>query len=138
MTYTENVRLALQAIKSNRLRTMLTALIIAIGLSALVGILTTLDAVKKSMTEAFSNMGANSFNIRNRGSGIRIGGPCEGPKPFKSIRFEDAMAFKKRLVAPATVTVSEVFKQRLCHGITFGDLKIIWFPDLDLTDIPKL
>jgi putative ABC transport system permease protein len=108
MTYTENVRLALQAIKSNRLRTMLTALIIAIGLSALVGILTTLDAVKKSMTEAFSNMGANSFNIRNRGSGIRIGGPGEGPKPFKSIRFEDAMAFKKRLVAPATVTVSVV------------------------------
>lgn len=108
MTYTENVRLALQAIKSNRLRTMLTALIIAIGLSALVGILTTLDAVKKSMTEAFSNMGANSFNIRNRGTGIRIGGPGERPKPFKSIRFEDAMAFKKRLIAPATVTVSVV------------------------------
>ena len=106
MTYTENVRLALQAIKSNRLRTMLTALIIAIGLSALVGILTTLDAVKKSMTEAFSNMGANSFNIRNRGSGIRIGGPGEGPKPFKSIRYEDALAFKTRLVAPATVTIS--------------------------------
>ena len=45
MTYTENVRLALQSIKSNRLRTMLTALIIAIGLSALVGILTTIDAI---------------------------------------------------------------------------------------------
>lgn len=87
---------------------MLTALIIAIGLSALVGILTTLDAVKKSMTEAFSNMGANSFTIRNRGSGIRIGGPGQGPKPFKSIRYEDAIALKKRLVAPASVTVSVI------------------------------
>lgn len=108
MTYTENIRLALQAIKGNRLRTMLTALIIAIGLSALVGILTTLDAVKKSMTEAFSNMGANSFTIRNRGTGIRIGGPGQGPKPFKSIRYEDALALKKRLVAPASVTVSVI------------------------------
>jgi putative ABC transport system permease protein len=108
MTYTENIRLALQAIKSNRLRTMLTALIIAIGLSALVGILTTLDAVKKSMTEAFSNMGANSFTIRNRGTGIRIGGPGQGPKPFKSIRYEDAIALKKRLVAPASVTISVI------------------------------
>jgi putative ABC transport system permease protein len=108
MTYTENIRLALQAIKGNRLRTMLTALIIAIGLSALVGILTTLDAVKKSMTEAFSNMGANSFTIRNRGTGIRIGGPGQGPKPFKSIRYEDAIALKKRLVAPASVTVSVI------------------------------
>lgn len=106
MTYTENVRIALQSIKSNRLRTMLTALIIAIGLSALVGILTTLDAVKKSMTDAFSSMGANSFNIRNRGTGIRIGGSGKRPKPFKSIRYEDAIAFKKRLNAPATVAVS--------------------------------
>ena len=106
MTYTENVRLALQSIKSNRLRTMLTALIIAIGLSALVGILTTLDAVKKSMTEAFSSMGANSFTIRNRGIGIRIGGNGSRPKPFKSIRYEDALAFKNQLQTPATVAVS--------------------------------
>ena len=106
MTYTENVRIALQSIKSNRLRTLLTALIIAIGLSALVGILTTLDAVKKSMTDAFSSMGANSFNIRNRGTGIRIGGSGKRPKPFKSIRYEDAIAFKKRLKTPAAVAVS--------------------------------
>ncbi len=106
MTYTENVRLALQSIKSNRLRTMLTALIIAIGLSALVGILTTLDAVKKSMTEAFSSMGANSFTIRNRGTGIRIGGQGNRPKPFRSIKYEDAISFKERLNTPATVAVS--------------------------------
>ncbi|PTS99463.1 ABC transporter [Pedobacter sp. HMWF019] len=106
MTYTENVRLALQSIQSNRLRTMLTALIIAIGLSALVGILTTLDAVKKSMTEAFSSMGANAFTIRNRGTGIRVGGPGQRPKAFKSIRFEDAIAFKERLQTPATVSIS--------------------------------
>jgi putative ABC transport system permease protein len=106
MTYTENIKLALQSITGNRLRTMLTALIIAIGLSALVGILTTLDAVKKSMTEAFSSMGANSFNIRNRGTGIRIGGSGHRPKPFKSIRYEDAIAFKERLNTPAKVAVS--------------------------------
>ncbi len=106
MTYTENVRLALHSIKSNRLRTMLTALIIAIGLTALVGILTTLDAVKTSMTEAFSSMGANSFNIRNRASGIRIGGPGQRPKPFASIRYEEALDFKDQLNAPATVSVS--------------------------------
>ncbi len=106
MTYTENVRLALQSIKSNRLRTMLTALIIAIGLSALVGILTTLDAVEKSMTEAFSSMGANSFTIRNRGSGIRVGNPGQRPKPFLSIRYEEALEFKDRLNTAAIVAVS--------------------------------
>ncbi|MBE9602798.1 ABC transporter permease [Pedobacter sp. MC2016-24] len=108
MTYTENVRLALQSIKSNRLRTLLTALIIAIGLSALVGILTTLDAVKKSMTDAFSSMGANSFTIRNRGTGIRIGGSGQRQKPFKSIRYAEAIALKERLNTPASMAVSVI------------------------------
>jgi len=102
MNYRENIRLALESIKGNRLRTMLTALIIAIGLMALVGILTTLDAVKKSMTDAFSSMGANSFTIRNRGTGIRIGNG-KRPKPFKAIRYEDAVKFKDSLNTPATV-----------------------------------
>jgi putative ABC transport system permease protein len=106
MTYTENVRLAIQSIKSNRLRTLLTALIIAIGLSALVGILTTLDAVKNNMTKAFSSMGANSFTIRNRGMGIRIGGGGQRAKPFRAIKYEDAISLKERLNAPATVAIS--------------------------------
>ncbi len=106
MTYKENVKLALESIKGNRLRTMLTALIIAFGLMALVGILTTINAIKQSMTDAFSSMGANSFTIRNRGTGIRIGGGGKRPKPFKSIRYEDAVSFKERLQTPATVSIS--------------------------------
>lgn len=106
MNYKENVRLAMQSIKSNRLRTFLTALIIAIGISALVGILTTIDAIEYKMTDAFSSMGANSFTIRNRGTGIRIGGSGERPKSFKPIRYEDALKFKERLNSPAGVSVS--------------------------------
>ncbi|MFN0255653.1 ABC transporter permease [Pedobacter ureilyticus] len=106
MNYSENVRLAMQSIKSNRLRTFLTALIIAIGISALVGILTTIDAIEKKMTDAFSSMGANSFTIRNRGTGIRIGGSGERPKSYKAIRYEDAIKFKERLNTPATVSIS--------------------------------
>ena len=106
MNYRENVRLAMQSIKSNRLRTFLTALIIAIGISALVGILTTIDAIEKKMTDAFSSMGANSFTIRNRGTNIRIGGPGQRPKSYKPIRYEDALKFKERLNAPASVSIS--------------------------------
>jgi len=108
MNYSENVRLAMQSIKSNRLRTFLTALIIAIGISALVGILTTIDAIEKKMTDAFSSMGANSFTIRNRGTGIRIGGSGERPKSYKPIKYEDALKFKERLNTPATVSISVV------------------------------
>jgi putative ABC transport system permease protein len=106
MNYRENVRLALQSIKSNRLRTFLTALIIAIGISALVGILTTIKAIETKMTDAFSSMGANSFTIRNRGTGIRIGGSGQRPKRYRPIRYEDAIKLKERLNTPAMVSIS--------------------------------
>lgn len=106
MSYRENVKLSLQSIKSNKLRTFLTALIIAIGLTSLVGILTSIDAIKNSLTSAFTSMGANSFTIRNRGTGIRIGGGGQAPKRYKAIRFQEAMAFKEGFNYPSQVSVN--------------------------------
>ncbi len=105
MNTRENIKVALQAIKSNKLRTFLTALIIAIGLMALVGILTSIDAIKGSLNNTFASMGANSFTIRNRGTGIRIGGNG-ARKIWPVITYREAMAFKNDFNLPATVSVN--------------------------------
>ncbi len=102
----EIVKVALQSIKSNKLRTFLTALIIAIGLMALVGILTSIDAIKGSLNNTFASMGANSFTIRNRGTGIRIGGNGSRPKRWPAITYRQAMDFKQRFSVPAIVSVN--------------------------------
>ncbi len=102
----EIVKVALQSIRGNKLRTFLTALIIAIGLMALVGILTSIDAIKGSLNNTFASMGANSFTIRNRGTGIRIGGKGSRPKRWPSITYREAMDFKERFTIPATVSVN--------------------------------
>ena len=106
MSYSENVKVALQSVKSNKLRTFLTAIIIAIGLTALVGILTSIDAIEGSLNNTFSSMGANSFTIRNRGTGIRIGGGGQRPKRFTAITYQESMAFKESFNFPATVSVN--------------------------------
>jgi putative ABC transport system permease protein len=106
MSPRENVKLSLQAIRSNKLRTFLTALIIAIGITALVGILTSIDAIKNSVTDSFSAMGSNSFNIRNRGINIQIGGGGTRPKVFPRITYYQAKAFKEQYEFPAVVSVS--------------------------------
>src|SRR5690606_31329804 len=103
MSYRENVKLSLQAISSNKLRTFLTALIIAIGITALVGILTSIDAIKSSVTDSFSAMGSNSFNIRNRGINIQIGGSGTRPKRYQNITYHQAKRFKDDYTFPATV-----------------------------------
>ncbi|MEO8795037.1 MAG: ABC transporter permease [Daejeonella sp.] len=106
MGFSENLKVAMQSVKSNKLRTFLTAIIIAIGITALVGILTSIDAIEGSLTNTFSSMGANSFTIRNRGTGIRIGGGGQRPKPFKNITYNEATEFRETFKFPAIVSVN--------------------------------
>lgn len=96
----------MQSVKGNKLRTFLTAIIIAIGITALVGILTSIEAIEGSLTNTFSSMGANSFTIRNRGIGIRIGGGGQRPKRYKSIDYRQATEFASNFTFPAMISVN--------------------------------
>ena len=59
----ENIKIAFDSIKSQLLRTVLTVLIIAIGITALVGILSVITALRNTLEGNFSSMGANTFSI---------------------------------------------------------------------------
>lgn len=104
--FLENVKISLNAIRSQLLRTILTILIIAIGLMALVGILTSIDAIKSSINSNFSSMGANSFTIRNREMTMRIGRRGNKPKQYRAISFYEAEQFKNEFNFPAVSSVS--------------------------------
>lgn len=102
----ENLRIAIRAIKSNRVRTVLTVCIIAFGIMALVGILTAIDAIKSSLTSQFTMMGANSFTISSRGMNIQIGNNRYRAKNFSRISYREAVEFRERYKEPAWVSVS--------------------------------
>jgi len=91
----ENIKIALQSIRTNMLRTVLTVFIIAIGISALVGIQTAIESIKSSINDNFTQMGANTFNIRNKSSNIRIGKRGTKAKRYASISYANAKKFKQ-------------------------------------------
>ncbi|MAM29223.1 MAG: ABC transporter permease [Flavobacteriaceae bacterium] len=62
--FRENIRIALDSIKSQLLRTILTIIIIGIGIWALVGILSAVKALENTISSDFASMGANTFNIQ--------------------------------------------------------------------------
>ncbi len=62
--FRENLRIAFDSIKSQLLRTILTVFIIAIGITALVGILTFLNAFENTLNNDFASMGSNTFNLQ--------------------------------------------------------------------------
>jgi putative ABC transport system permease protein len=70
----ENILQAFTAIKGNRLRAILTILIIAFGIMSIVGVLTAIDGIKASMENSFTTLGSNTFRIQNYESQIRFGG----------------------------------------------------------------
>jgi putative ABC transport system permease protein len=104
--FIENIRIAWLAIKGQLLRTILTILIISLGITALVGILTAIDSIKSSLNSNFTSMGANTFTIRNREMNIRIGKRGKGPKRYRAITYEEATRFVQEFSFPANASVS--------------------------------
>ncbi len=114
----DNVKIAIGAILGNKLRTGLTALIIAIGITALVGILTSIDALEKSLTDTFTSMGANTFTIRNKGLNISFGGPRRRVAK-KPIAYKDAATFVERFDFPSQISISGMVSgaSTIKHGL---------------------
>lgn len=102
--FRENVRIATGSIRTQLLRTILTVLIIAIGITALVGILTVVSALENTLSSDFASMGANTFNINQyeNTSRRRGGGEREIINPI--ISYPEATAFKNKYSYPFTET----------------------------------
>lgn len=104
--FVENVRIALQSIRTNLLRSILTVLIIAVGITALVGILTAIDSIKSSITKEFTFMGANTFSLSSRGMQVQVGNRRYRTKNHSYISFYQAKEFKELYDFPATTAIS--------------------------------
>lgn len=102
----ENLKIALQSIRSNLLRTILTVLIIAVGITALVGILTAIDSIKNSITKEFTFLGANTFSISSRGMRIQVGNQRYRSRNYSYINYYQAKEFKEKYVFPSAVSIS--------------------------------
>lgn len=102
----ENLSISISSIRSNLLRSILTISIIAIGITALVGILTAISAIEGSISSEFARMGANTFSIQSRGMRVNIGSQRYRQKNHSAITFKQAMEFKERFEFPALVSVS--------------------------------
>ncbi|HAH55691.1 MAG TPA: ABC transporter permease [Flavobacterium sp.] len=102
--FRENVRIAFGSIRTQLLRTILTVLIIAIGITALVGILTVVSALENTLSSDFASMGANTFNINQYENTSRRRGGEERVIINPIISYPEAVAFKNKYSYPLTET----------------------------------
>ena len=100
----ENVKIALGSIRTQLLRTIFTIIIIALGITALVGILTVVTAIDFNLNSSFASMGSNTFNISQYESRSRRHGGDEVEKINPIITYPEARAFKEHYDYPFTQT----------------------------------
>ncbi len=122
MTYKDSIALSWKNVKGNKLRTAITVIIMALGIFALILIITSIKAASNSLTSSFSTMGANSFSLRYKDRNIRFGRNNSSDKSRKEsktnlrqrksnygidIDYNQAKAFKDRYEFPgAKVSVA--------------------------------
>ena len=102
--FRENVKIALGSIRTQLLRTVLTVLIIGIGIMALVGILTVVSALENTLSKDFASMGSNTFTLNQYDNLTRTQGNGELKKINPIISYPEAIAFKKNFNFPSAHT----------------------------------
>ena len=100
----ENVHIAMGSIRTQLLRTILTVLIIAIGITALVGILTLVSALENTISGNFSSMGANTFSMGQYDASAQINRNNNVEKINPIISYPQAKAFQEKYSYPFTST----------------------------------
>lgn len=109
MTLKDSLALSWRNIRGNKLRTIITVTIIALGIFALILIITAIKAASNSLTSSFSTMGANSFSIRHRDRNIRFGGGRSEPEKTSRKNLREK---KSNIGIPITLDEAREFKER--------------------------
>ncbi len=74
MNISENIKIALQSIKGNKLRTMLTMLGVVVGIFSIIVIMTIITMLQNSIQNGFQQLGQNTFQIQ-KFPALMNGGP---------------------------------------------------------------
>ena len=112
MTYIDSLSLSWTNIKGNKLRSAITIVIIALGIFALILIITAIKAASNSLTSSFSTMGANSFSIRYKERNINFGGGGGGGDNTRKSKKSSLKEKKSSMGIPITYEEARAFKER--------------------------
>ena len=103
----ENTKIAINSIRSQLLRTSITVCIIAIGIWALVGVLSVVSALQNTIIGDFASMGANTFTIAQYDAAGNMAKNKTNAKANPIITYTQAKSFKANYSFPlAAVSIS--------------------------------
>lgn len=95
---------ALGTLRTNALRAILTMAIIALGIMALVGMVTALESIQKSLRTNLAEMGARTFKVKKKGSNSRYRRRGGSSRTYERINERQVSFFKEAYQYPSRVS----------------------------------
>ena len=110
-TVKESFRMAIESIRQNKLRSILTLLGISIGVFSVIGVMTAIRTLESSVNSQLDIFGTNTFMIQ-KSPAIRIHGGNDKIRKRKNIRYAHYEELKQRAKLPLRVSVVDNSQER--------------------------
>ncbi len=110
----EIFRMAIDSIKSHKLRSFLTLLGIVIGVMTVIGMVSIIQGLNRSFLSQLESVGSDIIGVVKYEPGIHTGNLSEEERQRKDLTFEDAMAIEEEcpLVKAVAVDISvDIFEE---------------------------
>lgn len=110
----EIFRMAIDSIKSHKLRSFLTLLGIVIGVMTVIGMVSIIQGLNRSFLSQLESVGSDIIGVVKYEPGIHTGNLSEEERQRKDLTFEDAMAIEKEcsLVKAVAVDITvDIFEE---------------------------
>jgi ABC-type antimicrobial peptide transport system, permease component len=120
MSFNEIFRMALGSLRTNKLRSALTMLGVAIGVFSVIGVMTALSVIEGSIEHGLSFLGSNLFQFAKYPV-ISTSDPEEKYANRKNISYDQAMDYKRRMEGDAGAVCLKVFSYG--RPASFGRVK---------------
>jgi len=104
MEIKESLIMAVNAVKSNKLRSILTLLGIAVGVFSVISVMTAMNALQYSIENGMAQLGANTFQVQKFPTGFRMGpGSWDKYRNRKNITIEEGEIVREKSQLAARV-----------------------------------
>jgi len=110
--WSENVRMALKALRENKLRSLLTVLGVVIGVTTLLSVSAIMVGLDQDMRDLLDNFGADTLFVYKFNPGIHLTRPTAEERARKPLTYDDGMAIQEQCPAVKWLNVAIFPQQR--------------------------
>jgi len=115
--FREYFRIAIQSLRTNKLRSSLTLLGMVIGVFSVIAAVTAVGVIDRYFNDTFGGMGANTFYVSKFPQGIQVGPRDPSFRNRPNLTYEDLLQLQRRTRIAASVAPDATFdRARIMAG----------------------